>query len=320
MIIFLYGSDSYRLKQAKEDLISRYQAKYNSGVNLFSFDFSEVNDLNGVDDALRISSFFNEHKLIICRNLFSKKPTADKMAPYLKDHKISDYSDATLMVVENLSEKDLILKHKELFTLLSSKENTIKTVNSLEGVELVKWVENEFQIRGCSIKSDVLKKLIEIVGNNSWLLVNEVNKLTNYQNGGEVKTEHINLLVSQSAELNIFDLIDAVAQKNKPKAYSLLYQELKSSRDPYYILTMIIYQFRNLLTVKDLKKLGHFESEISHKSKLHPFVVKKALKSPFEIAGAVKIYGQLLALDTGFKTSKFNLEDSLYGLVFSPTA
>lgn len=313
MIIFLYGSDSYRLKQAKNDIVGRYQAKYTSGVNLFSFDFSEINDLSGIDDAIRTSSFFNEHRLIICRNLFSSKPTADKMILYLKDQKISNYPDATLVAIENLSEKDLTLKHKELFKLLSNRDNTVKIINSLEGVDLAEWIKNEFQARGCSIRNEALKKIIEIADNTSWGLINEINKLANYQNGGEVKSEHINLLASRTIEANIFDLIDAIAQKNKPKAYSLLYQELKSSRDPYYILTMIIYQFRNLLTIKDLQKRNCSESEISKKAKIHPFTTKKISNSSknFTIEELKSTYQHLSLLDIRSKNGLINLKDQL---------
>ena len=317
MIIFLYGSDSYHLKQTKEEFINRYRAKYKSGVNLFSFDFSDINDLNGLDDTFRTSSFFNEHKLIVCTNLFSKKSVSDKIASYLKTQKISDYTDATLVVVENLSEKDLTSKHKELFKLLSNKDNTVKIINPLEGAKLVEWAKNEFQARGCLIREEALKKLIETIGNNDWMLINEINKLANYQNGGEIRTEHVNLITHKLIGLNIFDLIDAIAQKNKPKAYSLLYQELKSSRDSYYILTMIIYQFRNLLIVRGLQDQGLPQTDIAKKAKLHPFVVKKALSSlsRFEPEELKTKYSQLLFADTSFKTGQNYLEDILYGLI-----
>ena len=115
--------------------------------------------------------------------------------------------------------------------------------------------------------------------------------------------------------MNIFDLIDALGAKNRLQATELLYKELKTGRDPYYILTMAIYQFRNMLTIKDLRNRNYSEVEISKKAKLHPFVVKKALKNPFELEEALKTYGKLLAIDTSFKTGQSDLSNSLYGLV-----
>ena len=66
---------------------------------------------------------------------------------------------------------------------------------------------------------------------------------------------------------------------------------------------------------KDIKNRGFSEAEISRKAKLHPFVVKKALKSSIDLGEAIKTYNTLLAVDTGFKTGQANLEDSLYNLL-----
>src|SRR3989338_6136818 len=294
MIIFLYGTDSYRIKQTKEDHINRHQKKYQSGINLLSFDFSATNDAHDLEDALRTVSFFNEHKLLVCRNLFDNKETAEKVFLFLKNQKPTENQDVTVLVVESLSEKDLNTKHKELFKLLSNKANAIKVINPLEGAELTEWIRSEFQTRNCQIE-----------------------KLANYSNEGEVKADYISLLTHQKTELNIFNLIDAVAQKNKAKAFGLLYQELKSSRDPYYILTMIIYQFRNLLNIKGLQEQGCSQSDIARKTKLHPFVVRKALASldKFNQEELKVRYKHLLFADTSFKNGQNNLEDTLFSLI-----
>lgn len=315
MIIFVYGSDGYRLKQVKEDYINRYKAKYQSGVNSFSFDFSETSNLGDLDDATRSFSFFNEHKLLVCSNSFSNKIIAEKIFSFLKEQKVEKDPSVTFLAVDNLPEKDLLTKHKELFKLLSAKDNIVKAIASLEGTKLFKWIKNEFQVKGCQVQNEVVKKLVEVVGNDSWMLSNEINKLASYSSWEEVKLEHIKLLTSQTVDLNIFDLIDAIAQKNKLKAYELLYQELESGQDPYYILTMIIYQFRNLLTVKGLQEQGLSQADIAKKAKLHPFVVKKTLKSPFQLEEISLTHSNLLNFDNGFKMGKTNLEDSLYGLI-----
>jgi DNA polymerase III delta subunit len=69
MVIFLYGPDTYRLKKYKDYVLEEYHRKHSSGVNLFSFDFSDLNTGSSLEDSIRSSSFFNEHKLVICKNL-----------------------------------------------------------------------------------------------------------------------------------------------------------------------------------------------------------------------------------------------------------
>lgn len=315
MLIFLYGPDAYRLQQTKQNIIKEYRRKHSSGMNIFDFDLSNASYLEKLLDTVKSLSFFSEHKLLVCKYLFDNKITASMVAEYISKYNLHTISDLTLMAVENFSEKDLALKHKELFRLLSSKNNMVKNIENLEGARLTEWIWNEFDLRGCSIDDEALKKLIIIVGNDSWALINEIEKLCVYKKRGNVVVADLELLIIPKVNLNIFDLIDAIGARNNKKAFELLYHELKTGRDPYYLLTMVIYQFRNLLVVKDLQRQKYSESEIAIKAKLHPFVVKKALKSPFQFDEVVKIYNQLFSIDTGFKMGKISLEDSLYNLV-----
>lgn len=316
MIIFLYGSDAYRLKQAKEEIVSRYKNKYPSGMSLFRIDMSETSDSDILERTLKSPSFFNEHKLVICTNIFSKKTSAELIAGKLKEYGLSEASDITLTVVENMSGKELNTKHKDLFKILTDKKNRVQEIEPLQGSELTGWIRAEAKLRGCSFESAALRNLVEIVGNDSWAIINELDKLTSYKTG-EIAGGDIANLVTSKTDLNIFELIDALGTNNKKKALELLYKELATGRDPYYILTMFIYQFRNMLTIKDLQKRGLSEGEITRKSKLNPFVVRKITKNTIREDETIKIYGKLLFLDTGFKTGKLDLVNSLYNIILS---
>ena len=94
-------------------------------------------------------------------------------------------------------------------------------------------------------------------------------------------------------------------------------QEIKNSRDPYYLLTMIVYGFRNLLAVKDLSDRGMSLDAIVKKARLHPFVARKAYQSAgkFSLEELKNIYGHLLDLDTHSKEGTLNLADSLFAFV-----
>ncbi|OGN17962.1 MAG: DNA polymerase III subunit delta [Candidatus Yanofskybacteria bacterium RIFCSPHIGHO2_12_FULL_41_9] len=319
MIIFLYGSDSYRLKQAKDDIIGRYKSKYKSGFNLFNVDLSEISGPDLLEEALKSSSFFSEHKLIISKNIFAKKNSADLMASCIKKYEIADISDITLLVFEDSLEKEIIVKNKELFKLLSDKTNVVRVFEPLEETKLHGWIKKEFEVRGCSAGLTVVKKLINAAGNDGWSLINEIEKLAAYRQRGEIGEGDISMLVSAKTDLNIFNLIDAIGSRNNKKAVELLYCELKSGRDPYYILTMITYQFRNILIVSGLFEKGFSHVEIAKKSGLHPFVIKKVLANinRFKTADLKRIYTQLLGTEIGFKNGQMNIEDSLYGLFFS---
>jgi DNA polymerase III subunit delta len=317
VIIFLYGLDAYRIKQARIDIENRYKAKYSSGMNLYSFDLS-IESGDRLDDVIRSTSFFNEHKLIVCKNIFSKKKSAEELLETLKKYNLSGEPSITLMVIENLSEKGLALKHKELFKALADKKNTIKVAEPLAGAELASWIKKEFESRDSTIQNSTIRTLIQMAGDDTWSLVNEIEKLASYKRG-EVTEDDIRLMVSSKTDLNIFDLIDAIAQKNRARAVELLYKELKTGRDPYYILTMITYQFRNLLLIKGLQEKGLAQPEMANKAKLHPFVIKKSLAclSKFKAEELRLIYNRILNIDISSKNGIGQLNDYLYELVLA---
>ncbi|MBI2064852.1 MAG: DNA polymerase III subunit delta [Candidatus Yanofskybacteria bacterium] len=315
MLIFLYGPDSYRLKQARDEVIQSHKSKYPSGLNFIDFDVSGGAPLDLLVDAIRSLSFFGEHKLIALKNVFSKKSQAETILRYINNYDLTTAKNVTLLVAEDGSGKELAGKLQELFGLLSSKSSLVKNIDLLQGEELEKWIQQEFRSRSCVTDSTAIRRLVGIAGNDTWRLSNEIEKLARYKDHEKITGIDVDTLVNKNIDMNIFNLIDAIAQKNKSNALKLLYQEIKTGQDPYYILTMIVYQFRNMLAVKDLHKQGYSEGEISRKTKIHPFAVKKSINNPFNSEEAAKIYGRLLSIDTGFKMGRIDLEDSLYSLV-----
>ncbi len=318
MLIFLYGSDAYRLKEAKQNIIKEYRKKYSSGMNVFDFDLSDAGNLERLINTVKSSSFFSEHKLIALSNVFAKKLTADKVIDIVNKYGISSVTDTTLLFSEPSHERELIAKSKDLFTLVNSKSSLVKTFNPLDGASLSRWIQKEFELRNCSINLNALNKLITVVGNDSWALINEIEKLAAYRQRGEVSIEDVGLLVNQTKELNIFDLMDAIASRNSKRSIELLYLNLASSADPYYLMSMITGQFRNLLSIKDLNENGFSQVEIVKKTGLHPFVVRKtqAQINNFRIDELKIKYKNLLEIDVNAKRGG-GLENYLYGLILN---
>ncbi len=317
MVIFLYGPDSYRLKQNSHIVLDNYRKKHPGGI-FFKFDLSGTEEITKAEDAIKSGSLFGEVKLVVLKNVFSNKAGSDRIGELIKTQNLLKEKDTVLLFIENQEEKDLA-KNKTLFNLLTGKDNMVRNVEYLEREKLTKWIKGEFVLRKCSIETEGIKELIAVAGNESWALVNEIDKLTNFKAGGVIKKEDVALLGFKKTDLNIFDFVDAIAGKNKSRAYEILFKEIKNSRDPYYLLTMIVYGFRNLLAVKDLSDRGMSVDSIVKKSRLHPFVARKAYQSAgkFSLEELKKVYTKLLEIDTLSKKGEVNLADALFDFVLS---
>ncbi len=170
---------------------------------------------------------------------------------------------------------------------------------------------------GAKINLDALDLLLNYAGSDLWRLSEEIKKLANYKVGGVIKKDDVELQVRPRIELDIFKTIDALAAKNKPAALALLHKHLNSGEVPLYLLSMIAYQFKNLLIVKELAQKGLMYASIVNKSGLHPFVVKKTYYAcnQFSFEELKKIYQSIFKIDQEIKTGQIEAETALDLLV-----
>ena len=316
MIIFLYGPDSYRLRQETNSVIAKYKEKYPGGLNFFSINLEDGNP-NKLKDIVRTESFFNDVKLILIKNAFNKSIT-EEIGDLIESYDLLKTKSVVLLFNENALGKELAAKSKKLFGTLSDSKNLVRNFEVLEGRKLESWIEKEFSLRNCSVSSPVIKLLIQLAGVDSARLIIEIEKLSNFKLRGDIKPEDIKLLIHNEAETNIFNLLDALSSKNREKAFELLYKELKTGRDPHYLLTMFVYQLRNSLVVKDLLSRKLSTSEIAKRAKLHPFVVSKLAKILNQQSDDLKSKFSVLAqVEVLAKKGIIDVEESLYNFVLN---
>ena len=310
MIIFLYGEDSYRSQKKLEEIIAHYKEAHKSGLNLIKLDIGESkNSFEDFYSNLRVNSMFAEKKLIILNNLFQDHPPAGGFQEeFLKEIKNLENLKDIIVVFE----KDAVDERNKLFKTLK-KEARSQEFNLLRGGPLLAWIDKEFE--NCKAKIDPMAKnaFLNCTGNNLWLAENEIKKLSNYKKGDVVKKEDVELLIRPKIENDIFKTIDALASKNKKQALFLLHKHLDNGDVPLYLLSMIAYQFRNLLIIKELIEKGNQYGNIAKKSGLHPFVVQKNyyLANQFSSDQLKKIYQKIFLIDLNIKTGKVDAETAL---------
>jgi len=319
MIIFLYGKDTYRMKEKLKEIIERYKKIHKSGLNLKYF-----NDFTNFKDGIRQTSMFKEKKLAVITDIFT---TPDFKEKFYKDKKEFLNSEDTILIYE---ERDFS-KNSSLFKFLKKNVKS-QEFKFLTGQGLKSWIKKEFNkyknhasLRSAEpcilpsveyetrIEPEALEKLIEYIGNDLWQMSNEIKKLASFRNNETVKAKDIELLVRSKVETDIFKTIDAIADKNKKQALNLLHKHLEKGDSPLYLLSMINYQFRNLLIVKDFIEKYKPYDVILKKSGLHPFVVKKTYyqSQKFTFQELKKIYQEIFKKDLDIKTGRIQPEIAL---------
>ena len=222
--------------------------------------------------------------------------------------------DSTVLVVladEALDSKNPLFKAAE-------QHGKVIQCTQPKGAALESWIVKRARSIDVTIQPEAAAMLANFIGNQLRLLANEIDKLATYAGpGNAITVDTVRLLTAHVQEARIFDLTDALAQRNRTRALDILHDLLADGEPPLKLLSTVTTQVRSLLLVKELAQKGMRSAQISSALGMAPFVVDKALRqvgkfSPAQLEGA---YRQLLATDATLKRSRMTPEMALDLLV-----
>ncbi len=170
------------------------------------------------------------------------------------------------------------------------------------------WIIEETRRQSGQIVPAAAVELADLVGTNTQLASQEINKLLTYVNFARtIELDDVKELVADVAPSSIFNMVDAMAEGRQQLALQLLH-ELMDQDDPYRVFGMIIRQFRLLLQARELIDQGNGTS-IAASMKVHPFVADKLEKQAqrFSAVTLKSIFRHLLKIDEHNKKSLMDL-------------
>jgi DNA polymerase-3 subunit delta len=110
------------------------------------------------------------------------------------------------------------------------------------------------------------------VGTDMENILREMEKLVCYAMERDTLTrEDVDAVCVTQITSHIFEMVNAVADKNQRKALDLYYELLALKEPPMRILFLLTREYRILFHVKALLKQGYGRKEIASKAGLHPF-------------------------------------------------
>jgi DNA polymerase-3 subunit delta len=188
--------------------------------------------------------------------------------------------------------------------------------------ELSQWIITHAKNQSIEIQPEAALELVQRFGFGApvsfdtpepdvWQIHNELQKLATYHNGGVVSLESVKLLVTDQSLPQVWDIIEAIAQRKPAQVLTMLQTYLSAdnvSDEKTKIIqlnALLADQFRSLLLVRSAQDQGIPEDVIIQTTgwksgKL--FMIKKNSRA-FEQKTLVDILAKLEALDIELKTS-----------------
>lgn len=301
MLKLFFGEDTYSLNHQLKEIEKEFSIANFGDMNIQKFDGNSLTFDNLIRSVSAVP-FLAQKRLIIINNFL--RDGDEKLRDYFNENLAKFPDSSEIILVEEGEVNKVLGLYKKLL-----KAGAVKRFPLRQGYELEKWLSEWSGENKIPISISGIRKLIATAGNNSWRLTNELKKLDLYrqaQNRPEISESDIDEMVESENDQNIFDFIDALGARNAKLALKYLENLFANGKNENYILTMIIYQFRNLLLIEDLIVRGVARNQIPAEAELHPFVVGKTIRvlNNFDLPLLRRIYYRLMQTDIDIKTGR----------------
>ena len=186
----------------------------------------------------------------------------------------------------------------------------IKGFMVLRGSQLTGWIMARARQAGGEFEPRAAGLLASLVGDDLRLADQEITKLLTYVNYERpVEEKDVNELTPLLEERNIFELVDALGNRDRKTAIGVFHQ-LLVDQDQMQIFSMIVRQFRLLLLTREIMDHNGMEADIARRLKLHPFVARKISVQArrFSQNQLDTIYRLLLEIDSETKTGVMSVD------------
>ncbi len=307
-IYLIYGLEDYLINKELKKIIDENNI-IEDNITKYNLDIENV--INAIEEA-SIVSMFDSKKIIICEGCSfltgdNKKEInhdIDSLIKYINN----PFTDVYLVFIvrkEKLDDRKKIVKELK-------KNSTVIECNKILSHNLNNYLRNYINENGYNIQNDALSLLIEKSSSNLSNLINECNKIFLYKEDDKnITAIDVDNLVFKNIEDNIFELINAILEKNKEKIINIYNDLLLKGEEPIKLIVMIANQFRLILQVKLMIKNGYKEKDMASIINEHPYRVKLATQTSFTINQLIKYLRQLQKLDFKIKSGEI---DKNFGL------
>ena len=253
-VYILYGEEAYLRSQYKDKL---KKALLGDGDDMNFHYFEGKNISQGeVIDLAETMPFFAQRRVIVLENSGLMARGGEELAAYLGDPAQTAY----FVFVEQSVDK-----RSRLYKAATARGRAIEFTAQDEAV-LKRWILGFLKKENKNITERDLNFFLDKTGSGMDNIRGELEKLFCYCMGRDVITaQDIEAVCTRQVSSQIFDMIDAVAQKKQKTALDLYYDLLTLKEPPMRILFLITRQFNLLLQVKELKNKGYDANAIGGK-------------------------------------------------------
>ena len=288
-IYLLFGLENYLIDEKLSDIIKKSKVDKD---NIIRINLDEDSIYQVLLEASTVG-MFSDKKIIIADNasfLCASKSISEEEIKELNNYIENPFEDVTLIFIVREEKTD----QRKKITKNLIKVSKVLECNKVDNYKMNDYISNYIRDNGYSISSSSVELIISKVGYELSNIMKELEKLFIYKDDDKkITKEDIEEVITKNLEKNIFELTNAIVDKNKVKINNIYKELILSGEDPIKLIVTLSNQFRLMLQVKLMRKSGYSEKEIVTTLKEHPYRINLAMNSPY---GIEELKTQLLKL------------------------
>lgn len=304
----LYGEERYLRRQYRERL---QKALCGDGDTMNTHFYQGKNIVVGeIIDLAETLPFLAERRVIFIANSGLFKSGGEQLAEYLA----APCETAFLVFTE--SEVD---KRSKLFKAVQSKGYAAEFAVQDEKT-LMRWAAGVLAKDNKRITESTVQLLLSKTGTDMDNIQMELEKLVCYCMDREVVTDaDVEAVCTTRIGNHIFDMINAIADRQQKRALDLYYDLLALKEPPMRILFLIARQCNMLLQAKELKSRGYDNRTVGSRLGVAPFIASKYLNqaAKFKAAALRTAVERCVEAEEAVKTGRMNDVMSVEILILS---
>ena len=314
-VYFIFGEEKYLHDLLIDKLIDLVVEPATKDFNFDLFYASDV-EAEKIVDIARSYPMVAKKRIIVVKDVNSYKQASLKiLAEY-----VTNLSPSTCLVMSAVQKT---VSGKSIDAIIS---NAIAVdCRQLYENEVSPWIKNYVQSKNIDIDFQAIQLLQTQVGNSLLNIVNELEKaVINIHPRKKITYEDIQKVTSFSKQNSVFELCDAVGNKNFPVSIAILNNLLDRGEKPTTIVIQLTRHLSNLMKISEsvhLKKSS--AQDLAALTRLNIFFINKirSQANNFKAEQLRRAFDYLTKADMHLKTSyqrpKLVMELLLYNLTRS---
>lgn len=280
--LFFYGKEQYLVRWAVNSLIELYIDKATKDLDCSKLDPKQVT-LDDIVKQCETLPFLSRRRILLIEEFPLLAGDKGKGFPEEEEDQLTDY-------LANLPDTCLLIftgnkadKRRKLYKTINE-FGACYEFDSLDEAQLKKFIEKRLKMAGKWAKPERIREWILMTGyyekESGYTLdhlQHDIERVIALSEEEEISSQNLADGVEGNSETYVFHMIDALSEKKKEEAFSMLHNLLYSGESMQKILALVCSQLELMLMVKELKEEGASFKSMQERLGVHEFRIKKAI-------------------------------------------